>query len=105
MIFVSGANGQFARAVIRNVLAAGRATSLIVGTRDVNSAFAQELARQGVRVREADFRRPDLMRQALDGVEKALLIRTRASTKGETSRVRLRLRELRGADAIALRRK
>jgi len=38
-------------------------------------------------------------------VEKALLIRTRASTKGETSRVKLRLRELRGADAIALRRK
>jgi len=75
-IFVSGANGQFARAVIRNVLAAGRATSLIVGTRDVHSGFAQELAGQGVRVREADFRRPDLMRQALDGVEKALFIPT-----------------------------
>ena len=76
MIFVSGANGQFARAVIRNVLAAGRATSLIVGTRDVHSAFAQALAGQGVRVREADYRRPDLMRQALDGVEKALFIPT-----------------------------
>jgi NAD(P)H dehydrogenase (quinone) len=76
MIFVSGANGQFARAVIRNLLAAGSATSLVVGTRDVHTAFARELASQGVRVREADFRRADLMRQALDGVEKALFIPT-----------------------------
>ncbi len=76
MIFVSGANGQFARAVIRNLLASGRATSLIVGTRDVNSAFAAELAGQGVCVREADFRRPDLMRQALSGVQTALFIPT-----------------------------
>jgi len=74
MIFVSGANGQFARAVIRNVLAAGHGPSLIVGTRDVQSAFAQDLAAQGVRVRHADFRRTDLMRQALDGVDKALFI-------------------------------
>jgi NAD(P)H dehydrogenase (quinone) len=76
MIFVSGANGQFARAVIRNLLAAGRATSLVVGTRDVHTAFARDLASQGVRVREADFRRADLMRQALEGVEKALFIPT-----------------------------
>jgi NAD(P)H dehydrogenase (quinone) len=76
MIFVSGANGQFARAVIRNLLAAGRGTSLIVGTRDVHSPFARELATQGVRVREADFRRPELMRQALEGVETALFIPT-----------------------------
>jgi NAD(P)H dehydrogenase (quinone) len=76
LIFVSGANGQFARAVIKNVLAAGGGTSLAVGTRDVNSAFARELAGSGVSVREADFRRPDLMRRALDGVSKALFIPT-----------------------------
>jgi NAD(P)H dehydrogenase (quinone) len=76
VIFVSGANGQFARATIRSVLAAGCGTSLIVGTRDVDSAFARELVGQGVRVRAADFRRPDLMRRALDGVEKALFIPT-----------------------------
>jgi NAD(P)H dehydrogenase (quinone) len=76
MIFVSGANGQFAQAVIRNLLAAGRASSLIVGTRSPNSAFARGLIAQGVHVREADFRRPELMRQALDGVETALLIPT-----------------------------
>ncbi len=74
MIFVSGANGQFARAVIRNVLAANRGPSLVVGTRDVQSGFAKELAELGVRVRQADFRRTDVMRQALDGVEKALFI-------------------------------
>jgi NAD(P)H dehydrogenase (quinone) len=76
MIFVSGANGQFAQAVIRNLLASERTSSLIVGTRNVHSAFAQELIGQGVRVREADFRRPELMRQALDGVETALIIPT-----------------------------
>jgi len=76
MIFVSGANGQFARAVIRNVLASGRAGELAVGTRDANSPFARELASQGVRVREADFRRPDTMRHALEGVRKALFIPT-----------------------------
>jgi NAD(P)H dehydrogenase (quinone) len=76
MIFVSGANGQFARAIITNILAAGQGDRLVVGTRDVNSAFARELADRGVRVREADFRRPELMRRALDGVEKALLIPT-----------------------------
>ncbi|HEX3837729.1 MAG TPA: NmrA family NAD(P)-binding protein [Steroidobacteraceae bacterium] len=76
MIFVSGANGHFARAVIRNVLTAGRASSLIVGTRDVTTAFAQELLAQGVDVRAADFRRPDLMRKALSGVEAALFIPT-----------------------------
>jgi NAD(P)H dehydrogenase (quinone) len=76
MIFVSGANGQFARAVIRNLLAAGAARTFAVGTRDVNSAFARELAAQGVTVREADFRRPELMRSALAGVSKALFIPT-----------------------------
>ncbi|MGH8228517.1 MAG: NmrA family NAD(P)-binding protein [Steroidobacteraceae bacterium] len=76
MIFVSGANGQFARAVIQNLLAAGRATSLVVGTRDVRTAFARELAGQGVHVRAADFRRTELMRKALDGVETALFIPT-----------------------------
>ncbi len=60
MIFVSGANGRFARAVTQGVLAAGRGTSLAVGTRDTQSAFAQELAAQGVRVREADLRHPEL---------------------------------------------
>lgn len=76
MIFVSGANGQFARAVIRNILAAGRGRELAVGTRNADSPFARELAGQGVRVREADFRRPDSMRHALEGVEKALFIPT-----------------------------
>jgi NAD(P)H dehydrogenase (quinone) len=76
MIFVSGANGQFANAVIRNILAAGRGTSLVVGTRNVDSPYARELAQQGVSVRAADFRQPDLMRRALEGVAKALFIPT-----------------------------
>jgi NAD(P)H dehydrogenase (quinone) len=76
MIFVSGANGQFARAVIDSILAAGRSASLTVGTRDVDSAFARELAGRGVTVRHADFRDAELMRRALQDVEKALFIPT-----------------------------
>jgi NAD(P)H dehydrogenase (quinone) len=76
MLFVSGANGQFAGHVIRNVLAAGRAGELVVGTRNVDSAFARDLASKGVTVREADFRRPDVMRRALEGVSKALFTPT-----------------------------
>ena len=76
MIFVSGANGQFAGAVIRTLLDAGRAASVVVGTRDVTTPFAQELTGLGVKVRHADFRQPELMREALRGVEKALFIPT-----------------------------
>ena len=76
MIFVSGANGQFGRSVIQNLLAAGKASSLAVGTRDVNSEFARQLADSGVSVRHADFRQPDLMRKALEGIDRALFIPT-----------------------------
>jgi NAD(P)H dehydrogenase (quinone) len=85
MIFVSGANGKFAGAVINTILSAGRGRSLVVGTRDVNSAFARELADQGVSVRHADFRDPELMQRALQGVDKALFIPTY-----DTNDVRLR---------------
>ncbi|MEO8315960.1 MAG: NmrA family NAD(P)-binding protein, partial [Pseudomonadota bacterium] len=76
MIFVSGGNGQFAKAVITTILSAGRGDELAVGTREVNSAFARELDGHGVSVRHADFRDPDLMQRALQGVEKALFVPT-----------------------------
>jgi NAD(P)H dehydrogenase (quinone) len=85
VIFVSGANGQLARAVITAIVSAGRGGTLAVGTRDVDSPFAQELAAQGVSVRRADYRDPDLTTRALRGVEKALLIPTY-----DTNDVRLR---------------
>jgi NAD(P)H dehydrogenase (quinone) len=100
MIFVSGANGQFARAVITTILDAGRGGSLAVGTRDVNSVFARELAARGVSVRHADFREPALMRGALEGVAKALFIPTY-----DTNDVRLRqnLNALEAARAAGVR--
>lgn len=76
MIFVSGANGHFAGAVIRSILQAGLEKSLVVGTRDVQSAFARELIGRGVTVRHSDFRDPSLMVKALAGVHKALFIPT-----------------------------
>ena len=85
MIFVSGANGQFARAVINSILTAGKASALVVGTRNVKSDFARELAAQGVTVRHADFGDPESMRSALPGIAKALFIPTY-----DTNDVRLR---------------
>jgi NAD(P)H dehydrogenase (quinone) len=100
MIFVSGANGQFARAVITSLLEAGRGASLAVGTRDVGSAFARELAARGVSVRHADFGDPALMRRALEGVQTALFIPTY-----DTNDVRLRqnLNALEAAGAVGVR--
>ena len=100
MIFVSGANGQFANAVIRNLLAAGRATDLVVGTRDVTTRFARQLAGQGVQVRTADFREPDTMRSALEGVSKALLIPT---YDPNDQRLRQNLNALEAARAAGVR--
>ncbi len=85
MIFVSGANGQFARAVITSILAAGRASLLAVGTRNLGSDFARELTARGVSVRHADFEDPPAMRSALQGIAKALFIPTY-----DTNDVRLR---------------
>jgi NAD(P)H dehydrogenase (quinone) len=76
MIFVSGANGQFAHSVIENLLRELEPQRLIVGTRNVGSPYAAGLAGRGVVVREADFRRPEVMRRALEGVDKALIIPT-----------------------------
>lgn len=76
MIFISGANGQFAASVISSLLGARGSDGLVVGTRDTGTRFATELAAQGVRVRHADFRDPALMQQALQGVHKALFIPT-----------------------------
>lgn len=75
-VFVSGANGQFASSVIRNVLERGAAASLVVGTRNVDTTFARELSAAGVDVRKADFRDPRLMAEALRGVDRALFIPT-----------------------------
>ena len=100
MIFVSGANGQFAHAVIGNILAAGRGASLVVGTRNVDSPFARELAQQGVSVRAADFRQPELMRRALEGVSKALFIPTYDSND---QRLQQNVNAIEAAQAVGVR--
>lgn len=100
MIFVSGANGHFGRSVIENLIAAGKASSLAVGTRDVNSTFALQLAASGVSVRHADFRQPEVMRKALEGVEKALFIPT---YDVNTERLQQNLNALEAAGAVGVR--
>ncbi|HWL62580.1 MAG TPA: NmrA family NAD(P)-binding protein [Steroidobacteraceae bacterium] len=100
MIFVSGANGKFANAVISSLLEATDAKDLAVGTRDVESAFARELAARGVSVRHADYNNPALMQQALQGVDKALFIPT---YDPDELRLRQNLNALEAAQAAGLR--
>lgn len=77
MILVSGANGKFAGEVIKNLRKLlpvdGR---FVVGTRDPDSDFARGLVREGIGVRRMDFNRPETLHDALQGIEKSLIVST-----------------------------
>jgi len=80
MMLVSGANGQFAGAVIANLrtlLPAG--TRFAVGTRTPESPAARALAAEGIDVRRLDFDDPPSLRAAFAGIDKALITPTWAS--------------------------
>lgn len=66
---VTGATGQLGRLAIAALKEAVGAQSVIALVRD-----PQKAADLGVAVREADYDRPDTLRQALTGVDKLLLI-------------------------------
>lgn len=100
MIFVSGANGKFASAVISSLLEAVDAQAIAAGTRNVESPFARELAARGVSVRHADYNDPALMQQALQGVEKAIFIPT---YDPDELRLRQNLNALEAAQAARVR--
>lgn len=100
MIFVSGANGQFAKTVINSILETAGADGLAVGTRNVDSPFARGLAGRGVSVRHADYREPALLRRALQGVEKALFIPT---YDPDELRLRQNLNAIEAAEAAGVR--
>ena len=76
MLFVTGANGHFAGEVIANLRASGYAGELAVGTRDVQSPRARELAEAGITVRAMDFDDPTTLVPALEGVDKLLITPT-----------------------------
>ncbi|BET42162.1 SDR family oxidoreductase [Atlantibacter hermannii] len=72
MIAVTGATGQLGQLVINELLATHNAQDLVAIVR--NPAKAQALAQKGVQIREADYGNSAALAQALQGVEKLLLI-------------------------------
>ncbi|MEQ1685619.1 MAG: NAD(P)H-binding protein [Burkholderiaceae bacterium] len=72
MIVVTGATGQLGRLVIQNLLRTVPAGNIVALARD--PAKAADLAALGVRVRQADYTRPDTLAAALAGATKLLLI-------------------------------
>lgn len=72
MIAVTGATGQLGQLVINELLATNNAQDIVAIVR--NPAKAQALSQKGVQVREADYGNSVALAQALQGVEKLLLI-------------------------------
>ena len=76
MLLVTGANGQLAGWVIRNLLKLTDVKNIAVCSRTTDSAFADELRGRGVDVREGDFDRPETLPAAMAGITKVLIIPT-----------------------------
>ncbi|MCR9003614.1 SDR family oxidoreductase [Rahnella perminowiae] len=72
MIAVTGATGQLGRLVIAALLKKVPANQIIAAVR--NPQKAQDLAEQGIQVRQADYSQPATLDSAFEGVEKLLLI-------------------------------
>lgn len=76
-ILVTGANGNLAGAVIQNLQAIqSDHNDLAVGTRNPDSDYARGLAAAGITVKPLDFMDADSVLQALQGIDRVLLIST-----------------------------
>ena len=71
-IVITGASGELGRKVTALLIAAGRATDLILVSR--NPAALAEAAAAGATVRQGDYNDPAGLEQALAGAERMLLI-------------------------------
>lgn len=72
MIAITGATGQLGRLVVEGLLASQPASSIVAIVRD--PAKASAWAARGVQLRQADYTQPAALVQALQGVDKLLLI-------------------------------
>jgi NAD(P)H dehydrogenase (quinone) len=79
MILVTGANGQLAGWVIKNLLNLTDAKNIAVCSRSTDSAFTAELRERGVDVRVGDFDRRETLPGAMAGITKVLIIPTYAT--------------------------
>lgn len=71
-LVITGASGELGRKVTALLIAAGRATDLILVTR--NPAALADAAAAGATVRQGDYNDPAGLEQALSGAERMLLI-------------------------------
>lgn len=72
MIAITGATGQLGQHVIENLLKTVPASQIVAIVR--NPAKATALSQQGITVRQADYRDESAFTQALQGVDKLLLV-------------------------------
>lgn len=72
MFAVTGASGQLGRLVVEHLLERVPAAQVVAAMRD--PAKGADLARRGVLVREADYKRPATLSKAFEGVDRILLI-------------------------------
>lgn len=72
MIAITGATGQLGQLVIQSLLNKLPASQLVAIVR--NPAKATELAAQGIEIRQADYLQPAALLEALQGIDKLLLI-------------------------------
>jgi NAD(P)H dehydrogenase (quinone) len=72
MIAITGATGQLGRLVIQALLQTQPAAQIVAAVRSPQKA--QDLAAQGVQVRQADYTQPVTLDAAFKGVDKLLLI-------------------------------
>lgn len=72
MFAVTGASGQLGRMVIAGLLERVPANRIVAAMRD--PAKGADLSQLGVQVREADYKRPETLSKAFEGVERVLLI-------------------------------
>jgi NAD(P)H dehydrogenase (quinone) len=79
MILVTGANGQLAGWVIKNLLKMTDAKNIAACSRSPDSAFSDELRAQGIDVRLGDFDRPETLPGAMAGIDKVFIIPTYAT--------------------------
>ncbi|MFM0291137.1 SDR family oxidoreductase [Paraburkholderia megapolitana] len=72
MIVITGANGNLGQLVVKNLLQVIPANQIVAAVR--NPEKSDNLRALGVKVREADYDRPETLVEAFQGAEKLLLI-------------------------------
>jgi len=81
MIVVTGATGQLGSRIVEHLLTRVPATEIGVTVRDPEKA--RKFEERGVRVRAADFTRPETLRHAFEGADRVLVVS--ASIRGEAA--------------------